>query len=190
MRIADDPAIEPMDLLVARAVAKVAARNIPERITALHDVHMPCPRTPMLPRTIAAPYDPIMLPCITRGVAADIVEREFVQFAEALSVPRWRILWREVLPNITTPLLVEFGIRIVWSIAGIAALSIMGYGIQPPEADWGLMINENRGRIATRPLPVLAPGLCIAIFAFGINMIAEGIAGTVSGTSRKSGGEA
>lgn len=68
---------------------------------------------------------------ITRGVASDIVEREFVQFAEALSVPRWRILWREVLPNITTPLLVEFGIRIVWSIAGIAALSVMGYGIQP-----------------------------------------------------------
>jgi len=127
---------------------------------------------------------------ITRGVAADIVEREFVQFAEALSVPRWRILWREILPNITTPLLVEFGIRIVWSIAGIAALSVMGYGIQPPNADWGLMINENRGRIATRPLPVLAPGLCIAIFAFGINMIAEGIAGTISGTSRKSGGEA
>ena len=126
---------------------------------------------------------------ITRGVAADIVEREFVQFAEALSVPRWRILWREILPNITTPLLVEFGIRIVWSIAGIAALSVMGYGIQPPSADWGLMISENRGRIATRPLAVLAPGLCIAIFAFGINMIAEGIAGTVSGTSRKSGGE-
>ena len=126
---------------------------------------------------------------ITRGVASDIVEREFVQFAEALSVPRWRILWREVLPNITTPLLVEFGIRIVWSIAGIAALSVMGYGIQPPNADWGLMINENRGRIATRPLAVLAPGLCIAIFAFGINMIAEGIAGTVSGTNRKSGGD-
>lgn len=52
------------------------------------------------------------------------------------------------------------------------------------------MINENRGRIATRPLAVLAPGLCIAIFAFGINMIAEGIAGTVSGTNRKSGGDA
>lgn len=126
---------------------------------------------------------------ITRGIAGDIVNREFVEFAEALSIPRWRILVFEVLPNITTALFVEFGIRIVWSIAGIAALSIMGYGIQPPDADWGLMINENRGRISTRPLAVLAPALCIALFAFGVNMIAEGIAGTMSGASRKTGGE-
>ncbi|MDG3579025.1 ABC transporter permease [Rhizobium sp. YJ-22] len=126
---------------------------------------------------------------VTRGVAADIVSREFVEFAEALSVPRWKILFGEILPNITTPLLVEFGIRIVWSISGIAALSVMGYGIQPPNADWGLMINENRGRIASRPLAVVSPALCIALFAFGINMIAEGIAGTMSGANRKSGGE-
>jgi len=126
---------------------------------------------------------------VTRGVAADIVSREFVEFAEALSVPRWKILFGEILPNITTPLLVEFGIRIVWSISGIAALSVMGYGIQPPNADWGLMINENRGRIASRPLAVVSPALCIALFAFGINMIAEGIAGTMSGANRKAGGE-
>ena len=126
---------------------------------------------------------------VTRGVAADIVSREFVEFAEALSVPRWKILFGEILPNIATPLLVEFGIRIVWSISGIAALSVMGYGIQPPNADWGLMINENRGRIATRPLAVVSPALCIALFAFGINMIAEGIAGTMSGANRKAGGE-
>ena len=126
---------------------------------------------------------------VTRGVAADIVSREFVEFAEALSVPRWKILFGEILPNITTPLLVEFGIRIVWSISGIAALSIMGYGIQPPNADWGLMINENRGRITSRPLAVVSPALCIALFAFGINMIAEGIAGTMSGANRRSGGE-
>jgi len=126
---------------------------------------------------------------ITRGVASDIVEREFVQFAIALNVPRWKILLREILPNLTTPLLVEFGIRIVWSIAAIAALSVLGYGIQPPNADWGLMINENRGRLASRPLPVLVPGLCIGLFAFGINMIGEGIAGTMSGALRKGGNE-
>lgn len=127
---------------------------------------------------------------ITRGVAVDVVEREFIAFAEALSVPRWKILLREVLPNLMTPLLVEFGIRIVWSIAAIAALSVMGYGIQPPNADWGLMINENRGRIASRPLPVLLPGLWIGLFAFGVNMIGEGIAGTLSGTARKAGSAA
>lgn len=126
---------------------------------------------------------------IARGVAAEVVEKEFIQYSEALSVSRWRIIFREILPNIATPLLVEFGIRIVWSIAGIAALSMMGYGIQPPAADWGLMINENRARIATRPLPVLMPGLLIGLFALGVNMIAEGVSGRVSGTARKAGGK-
>lgn len=122
---------------------------------------------------------------IARGVAMDVTRREFIEYAEALNVPRRRIMFGEILPNIMTPLFVEFGIRIVWSIAGIAALSVMGYGIQPPLADWGLMINENRGRLASRPWPVLAPGLCIALFAVGINLIAEGISGTISGTNRK-----
>lgn len=124
---------------------------------------------------------------IARGVAMDVARREFIEFAEALNVPRRRIMFGEILPNIMTPLFVEFGIRIVWSIAGIAALSVMGYGIQPPLADWGLMINENRGRLASRPWPVLAPGLCIALFAVGINLIAEGVSGTISGTNRKAG---
>lgn len=122
---------------------------------------------------------------VTQGVAADIVRRDFILFAEALNVPRYKILYREVLPNVMTPLLVEYGIRIVWAIAGIAALSVMGYGIQPPDADWGLIINENRGRLATRPLGVLAPALLIALFALGVNLMAEGLSSTVSGVSRK-----
>lgn len=122
---------------------------------------------------------------VAQGVAADIVRRDYILFAEALNVPRAKILYREVLPNVMTPLLVEYGIRIVWAIAGIAALSMMGYGIQPPDADWGLITNENRGRLATRPLGVLAPALLIALFALGVNLMAEGLSTTVSGVSRK-----
>jgi peptide/nickel transport system permease protein len=124
---------------------------------------------------------------VMQGVASDIARRDFILFAEALNVPRWKILFREILPNIMTPLMVEYGIRIVWSIAGIAALSVMGYGIQPPDADWGLLINENRGRLATRPLPVLAPALLIALFALGVNLMAEGLSATISGVARKTG---
>lgn len=124
---------------------------------------------------------------VAQGVASDVARRDFVLFAEALNVPRWKILYREILPNIMTPLLVEYGIRIVWAIAGIAALSVMGYGIQPPDADWGLLINENRGRLATRPIPVLAPALLIALFALGVNLIAEGLSATISGVARKAG---
>lgn len=124
---------------------------------------------------------------VTQGVASDVARRDFVLFAEALNVPRWKILFREILPNIMTPLFVEYGIRIVWAIAGIAALSVMGYGIQPPDADWGLLINENRGRLATRPIPVLAPAILIALFALGVNLMAEGLSATISGVARKTG---
>ena len=62
-----------------------------------------------------------------------------------------------MLPNVTTPLLVEYGLRLTWSIAVIAAISFLGFGIQPPNADWGLMINENRNGITLQPWAVVAP---------------------------------
>jgi len=120
-----------------------------------------------------------------RGATVEVMQREFVRSAQALGVPRRRVLLGEVLPNIVTPLTVEFGLRVVWSIAAIAALSFLGYGIQPPAADWGLMINENRSALATQPWAVLAPMLCIAVFAFGVNLMAEGVARTVAGVDRR-----
>lgn len=124
---------------------------------------------------------------VVRGTAVDVVERDFVKYAEAVGVPRRRVLLGEILPNITTPLMVEFGLRIVWSIAAIAGLSLVGYGIQAPQADWGLMINENRVGVAQQPWAVVAPLACITVFAFGTNMIAEGLARTISGVNRKGG---
>ena len=80
---------------------------------------------------------------------------------------RRRILTREILPNVTTPLMVEYGLRLTWSIALIAAISFLGFGIQPPNADWGLMINENRTILTLQPWPIVAPAVCIALFAIG-----------------------
>lgn len=118
---------------------------------------------------------------VARGVTADIVHREYVQAAEAIGLPRRRILFREILPNVATPLMVEYGLRLTWSIAVIAAVSFLGFGIQPPNADWGLMINENRGGITQQPWAVLAPAICIALFAIGTNFITEGVSRAVAG---------
>jgi len=119
-----------------------------------------------------------------RGATVEVAQRDFVRAAQALGVPRRKILIGEVLPNIMTPLTVEFGLRIVWSIAAIAALSFLGYGIQPPAADWGLMINENRTGLAVQPWSVIAPLVCIAVFAFAVNLVTEGLARTVAGVDR------
>ncbi|MCZ7590475.1 MAG: ABC transporter permease [Gaiella sp.] len=121
------------------------------------------------------------------GITSDVVHREFVEAAELIGLQRRRILVREILPNITTPLMVEYGLRLTWSIALIAAISFLGFGIQPPNADWGLMINENRNILNLQPLPVLVPAIYIGLFAVGTNLIAEGIARAVAGVDRQGG---
>jgi peptide/nickel transport system permease protein len=122
---------------------------------------------------------------LTRATTQDVVAREYIEACEVLGVPRWRILFREVLPNITTPLMVEFGIRMTWSIGIVAGISFLGFGIQPPNADWGLMINENRSGVTIQPWSIVAPVVCIAMFTIGTNLITEGYARAVAGVSER-----
>ncbi len=122
---------------------------------------------------------------VARGITSEVVQREYVESAELIGLPRRRILAREILPNVTTPLMVEYGLRLTWSIALIAAVSFLGFGIQPPNADWGLMINENRQILTTQPWAVAVPALCIALFAIGVNFMTEGFARSIAGVDRR-----
>jgi peptide/nickel transport system permease protein len=121
----------------------------------------------------------------TRGITLEVITREFVQAADILGVPRRRILLREVLPNLSTPLLVEYALRLTWSVGVISALSFLGFGVQPPASDWGLMINQNRTGLAVNAWSVLAPIICIAVFAIGTNLVADGISRSVAGVDRE-----
>ncbi|WP_274574810.1 ABC transporter permease [Sulfitobacter sp. PR48] len=119
---------------------------------------------------------------VMRGVAMDVVRQEYVQWARSVGMRAWRVLWAEVLPNTTSPLLVEFGLRMMWSISLLAGLSFLGYGIQPPAADWGLMVNENRNALSVQPFAVLAPIVLIALFSIGCNLFAEGVTRAIGRT--------
>jgi peptide/nickel transport system permease protein len=121
---------------------------------------------------------------VCRGATLETVSREFIQVAEVLGTPRRRIIVREILPNVMTPLLVEFGLRLTWSIGAIAAISFLGFGIQPPAADWGLMINENRTGLTLQPWAVMIPIAMIAVLTIATNLIAEGISRSVAGVDR------
>lgn len=127
---------------------------------------------------------------VTRVAAMDVAQRDFVRAAEALGVRRSRILMAEILPNITSPLLVEFGLRLTYSIGLIAALSFLGFGLQPPAADWGLMINENRIGITVQPYAVFVPVVLIGILTIATNMIADGVARALVGIDRDTGANA
>ncbi|HWE13930.1 MAG TPA: ABC transporter permease [Solirubrobacteraceae bacterium] len=121
---------------------------------------------------------------VIRGAALQVVERDFVKAAEAVGEPRRRIIFGELLPNVTSPLLVEVGLRLTYSIGLIAALNFLGDGIQPPAADWGVMINENRLAVSVQPWGVLLPVLAIALLTIGTNLLTDGFARAAIGLDR------
>lgn len=119
---------------------------------------------------------------VTRSAALNVINEDYIAAAEMYAMPRWRIIVREILPNITGPLTVESGLRLTYSIGGIASLSFLGLGLQPPAPDWGLMINENRIALAVQPWGVMLPVLVIALLTIGTNLIADSIARTFAST--------
>jgi peptide/nickel transport system permease protein len=124
---------------------------------------------------------------VTRGASLEIVERDFVQAAEVLGESRSRILFGEILPTITSPLMVEASLRLTYSIGLIAGLSFLGFGLQPPAADWGLMINENRQGLTIQPWGAVAPVLAIALLTIGTSLIGDGLSRAAIGIDRGGG---
>lgn len=123
---------------------------------------------------------------VVRSAALEVRRKDFVQMSEAIGVPTWRIMGGEILPNITSQVLVEFGLRLTWSIGLIASLSFLGFGRQPPAADWGYMIYENLVGLAASPWGVISPVIMIALLTIGINFITDGIQRSVVGIVRES----
>jgi peptide/nickel transport system permease protein len=126
---------------------------------------------------------------VTRGASLEIVERDYVHAAEAMGESRLKILSGEILPNITSPLMVEASLRLTYSIGLIAGLSFLGFGLQPPAADWGLMINENRQALTVQPWGVVMPVLAIVVLTIGTSLIGDGLARASAGIDRTVDGE-
>lgn len=113
---------------------------------------------------------------VARSVAQELVVRDFVVVARARGESAWSIVRREMLPNATGPLLVEFGVRAGYAPILIGSLAFLGFGVHPPTPDWGLMINENRAAIASDPSSVLAPAGALAGLVVGLNLLTDGVA--------------
>jgi peptide/nickel transport system permease protein len=121
---------------------------------------------------------------VTRAAAQPIVERDFVGAAEAIGVPRWKILFGEILPNVLSPLMVEGSLRLTYSIGLIAAIAFLGFTPNPNGADWGVMIQENRLALSVQPWGVVLPVLAIALLTMATGMIGDGIARAAAGIDR------
>lgn len=124
---------------------------------------------------------------ITRGAAVPVVERDFVGAAEALGESRPRILWSELLPNVSGPLLVEANLRLTYSIGIIASLGFLGFSTRVNAADWGLMVNENRAALSVQPWGTVLPAIAIALLTIGTGLIADGLSRASAGIDRAKG---
>jgi len=113
---------------------------------------------------------------VLRAAAQDVSERDYVKAVAAWGVPPRTVIRRHVVPSLISPLMVESALRLSFSIILVAGLAFLGLGTQPPTADWGLMINENRVGIAANPWGVLAPSILLAALAVGTNMFSDAVA--------------
>lgn len=112
---------------------------------------------------------------LTRSVVLDLVGEDFMEAARSRGERTWYILLRELLPNVWPVLMVEASLRFVFAILLGAVLSFLGFGVQPPEADWGLMISNGRGFVDDAPWISLAPGLAMSLMVIGVSLLGEGL---------------
>lgn len=110
---------------------------------------------------------------VVRAAALAVVDLDFVRNAKAIGSSTASILWHEVLPNLRTPLSVEFGLRFTYSIMLLASLDFIGFGQEPPTPTWGSMVNENRVGLEANPWTVVAPVALIALLTVGLNALVE-----------------
>ena len=116
---------------------------------------------------------------VSRAVAMSVSNSDFFEAARLRGEKTGWLLWREILPNILPPLLTEFGLRFSFMILFLSSLSFLGLGIQPPAADWGGMVKENKDGIAFGITAPLLPAAAIAIFAVSVNLVADWALGRV-----------
>lgn len=121
---------------------------------------------------------------MARAAAMDIATRDYVTVARLRGESAWSVMRRELLPNATSVLLVEFALRAGYAPVLIGSLGFLGFGIRPPTPEWGLMISENRALIIITPITVLGPGLALASLVVGLNLFTEGLARILGRTVR------
>ncbi|HNB29089.1 MAG TPA: ABC transporter permease [Alphaproteobacteria bacterium] len=110
---------------------------------------------------------------LSRAVSQNVVVMDYVEAARLRGEKLPWIMRREIFPNILPPMVVEFGLRFCFVFLTISALSFLGLGIQPPTADWGSMVYENKTLITYGNITPLLPAGAIALLTVGVNFVVD-----------------
>jgi peptide/nickel transport system permease protein len=130
----------------------------------------------------------VYIPAITRVVrSATLVQRNlnYVEAAKGSGMSDSRILFRHLLPNVASPILVQGSNDLAYAILDIAALSFLGLGIQPPDPDWGSMLSEGRSFLLLSPYTSIFSGLAIMLAVISFNWFSDGLRAQLDPKQRK-----
>ncbi len=119
-------------------------------------------------------YTPIVAR-VVRSVVLSTKSKGYVEAAQIQGESQSRILFREILPSVTPALTVEAALRFSYAIFLVASLGFLGIGVQPPSANWGLMVSEGRAYVEQLPWALFFPAAAIAVLVVGINLMADGL---------------
>jgi len=112
---------------------------------------------------------------IVRAVTLDVKNRDYVAAARMRGEGTWFILLTEILPNARGPLMVDFFLRLGYTVIAIGVLGFLGVGLPPPDPDWGSMIKETYGMIFVWPHMTLIPAVAVSSLVIGFNFLATGL---------------
>jgi peptide/nickel transport system permease protein len=110
---------------------------------------------------------------LSRAVAVDITVMDYVEAARLRGEGWGWIIFREILPNALSPLVAELGLRFIFAVLFISTLSFLGLGVQPPLADWGGIVKENKEGLVYGIPAALVPAVAIAALAISVNLVAD-----------------
>ncbi|AHD00307.1 ABC transporter permease [Leisingera methylohalidivorans] len=110
---------------------------------------------------------------LARAVAVDIEVMDYVEAARLRGEKTSWIIFREILPNALSPLVAEMGLRFIFAVLFVSTLSFLGLGVQPPAADWGGIVKENKDGIVYGIPAALIPAFAIATLAISVNLVAD-----------------
>lgn len=112
---------------------------------------------------------------LARIATQQVLRQQYVDAARTIGMSDARILLREILPNVLTPILVEAAVAFSYAVILEAALSFLGLGAQPPEPSWGNMLNTGRGFMVRAPWLGIVPGLALFLCVLGFNLLGDGL---------------
>lgn len=119
-------------------------------------------------------YTPIFAR-IARGSVLQVKANAFIEAARALGVGHGRIMFRHVLPNIGAPLIVQTTLSLAFAILAEAALSFLGFGVEPDAASWGVMLDQGKDWMELAWWVAVFPGIAITLAVFGFNVLGDGL---------------